>query len=63
MSAGEHCNDQNICLFYYLFTIVGRCQIFILKKTGLIRFVKIKPRHPDRLKNTDLGGKNQQWEP
>ena len=36
--------------FAIIFTVVGRCQIFILKKTDLIRFVKINPRHPDRLK-------------
>jgi len=62
MIACEHCNDQNICLFYYIITI-GRCQIFILKKTDLVGFFKIKPRHTDGLKKTRSRWKKQQWEP
>ena len=51
------------CVYFTTTFPTTRCQIFILKKTDLIGFFKIKPRHPDRLKKTDLGGRTQQWEP
>jgi len=37
-------------------------KFYLKKKTDLIGFFKIKPRHQDGLKKTDVGGKNQQWE-
>jgi len=60
--ACEHCNNQKICLFYYC-VYHNSLQNFILRKTDFIGFFKIKPRHPDGLKKTDLGGKKHQWEP
>ena len=62
MIACEHSNDQKMCLFYYYISY-NSLPNFYLKKTDLIGFFKIKPRHPDRLKKTDLGGRTQQWEP
>ena len=50
------------CLFYY-YIHYSSLPNFILKKTDFIGFFKIRPRHPDGLKKTDLGGKKQQREP
>jgi len=33
---------------------VAHCQMFILKKTDLTGFFKIKPRHPDGLKKKHI---------
>jgi len=53
MIACEHCNDQNICLFYN-YNYYRRCQIFILKKPRFDKIFQIKPRHPDGLKKTQI---------
>jgi len=42
---------------------VAHCQMFILKKTDLTGFFKIKPRHPDGLKKTYLGETNSSGNP
>jgi len=63
MMASEHCNDQNICLFYYYTYYRSLANFYLQKNPDLIGFFKIKPRHPNGLKKTDLGEKKQRWEP
>jgi len=48
-----------IVLLYLLWLVV---KFYLKKKTDLIGFFKIKPRHPDEQKNRS-GWKNQRWEP
>jgi len=53
MIACEHCNDLKICLLccYIFYSYLPNLN------PDLAGFVKIKPRHPDGLEKTDLGGK------
>ena len=57
----SHVNTQ-MTRKYVCFTI-ARCQTLSSKNPDLIGFFKIKPRHLDGLKKTDLGGNTQPWEP
>jgi len=60
MSACKHCN---IKLSLYIEHIEVADEFITSKNPDLTRFFIIKPRHPGRLKNADLSGKNPQWEP
>ena len=52
-----------IYVYFTIIIIIVRCQSFTSKNPDLIRFFKIKPRHPDGIKKSRSGWKKQQWEP
>jgi len=52
-----------IYVYFTIIIIIVRCQSFTSKNPDLIRFFKIKPRHPDGIKKTDLGEKNSNGSP
>jgi len=58
-------DDRMRTLMFLMLLDLHSClpNLYLHKKTDLTGFVKIKPRHQDGLKKTDLGGKTQQWEP